>query len=137
MLCLILCGGWEPTSMTDLSPSRWFTFLNEINMPTGIMKIVIVVQLYLTRDEILTFQALPDFDEESATVGLSVFNPEEFPGLKNFYFYVNITVREVPDQQITTFNAEETRSNIEERMLSLLIPPEAGRVEPRIMCNLL
>jgi hypothetical protein len=123
--------------MTNISPSRWLTFLNEINMPTGIMKIVIVVQLYLTHDEILTFQALSDFDEESAKVGLSVFNPEEFPNMKKFFLYVNITVREVPDQQITTFNAEETRSNIEERMLSLLIPPEAGRIKPMIICNLL
>jgi hypothetical protein len=123
--------------MSNISPSRWFTFLNEINMPTGIMKIVIVVQLYLTRDEILTFQALSHFDEESAKVGFSVFNPEEFPDMKKFFFYVNITVREVPDQQITTFNAEETRSNIEGRMLSLLIPQEAGRIETMIICNLL
>ena len=36
--------------------------------------------------------ALPDFDEESAKVELSVFNPEEFPDLKKFFFYVNITV---------------------------------------------
>jgi hypothetical protein len=123
--------------MTNISPSRWLTFLNEINMPTGIMKIVIVVQLYLTHDETLTFQALSDFDEESPKVGLSVFNPEEFPNMKKFFLYVNITVREVPDQQITTFNAEETRSNIEERMLSLLIQPDAGRIEPMIICNLL
>jgi hypothetical protein len=123
--------------MTNISPSRWLTFLNEINMPTGIMKIVIVVQLYLTHDEILTFQALSDFDEESAKVALSVFNPDEFPNMKKFFLYVNITVREVPDQQITTFNAEETRSNIEERMLSLLIQPDTGRIEPMIICNLL
>ena len=123
--------------MTNISPRRWFTFLNEINMPTGIMKIVIVAQLYLTRDEILTFQALPDFNEESAKVGLSVFNPEEFPDMKKFFFYVNITVRGVPDQQVTTLNPEETRSNIEKRMLSLLIPPEAGRIETMIICTLL
>ena len=78
--------------MTDISPSRWFAFLNEINMPTGIMKIVIVVQLYITHDEILAFQALPDFDEESAKVGLSIFNPEDFPDMKKIFFYVNITV---------------------------------------------
>lgn len=103
------------------------------------MKIVIVVQLYLTHDEILTFLTLPDFGEESAKVELSVFNPEEFPDMKNFFFYVNITVREVPDQQVTAFNTEETRSNIEERMLSLLIPSEAAsrRIEPMVICNLL
>jgi len=106
-------------------------------MPTRIKKIVIVVQLYLKRDEILTFQTLPDFDEESTKVGLSVFNPEEFPSMKKFFFYVNITVREVPDEQITMFNAEETRRKIEEQMLSLLILPEAGRIEPMIICNLL
>jgi hypothetical protein len=123
--------------MTNISPSRWFTFLNEINMPTGIMRIDIVVQLHLTRDEILTFQALAAFDEESAKVGLSIFNPEEFPAMKKLFFYVNITVREVPDQQITAFNAEKTRSNIEQRMLSLLIPPEGGRIETTIICNFL
>ena len=101
------------------------------------MKIVIVVQLYLTHDEILAFQVLPDFDEESAKVGLSIFNPEDFPDMKKIFFYVNIIVREVSDQQITTFNAGETRSIIEERILSLLIPPEAGRIETMIICNLL